>query len=98
MLKNLAVALTALVVLGFPSMARAEDSSSSFDGRLRAMTARAWGGYGGDFGGVFWHKSPFWAHQGGGVCHRFWFRAQPGPPPRGGGRPGFSKRVGGAQP
>jgi len=59
MLRKSAIALTALLVFGLPSIALAEDSSSSFDGRLRAMTARAWGGYGGYYGGVYGSYYPF---------------------------------------
>ena len=58
MFRKLAMTLTAVLAVGLPSIALAEDSSSSFDGRLRAMTARAWGGYGGYYGGVY-GSSPF---------------------------------------
>jgi len=53
MLRKFALALTAILFLGLPSTALAEDSSSAFDGRLRAMTARAWGGYYGSYGGGY---------------------------------------------
>ena len=51
MSRRFATALVATVVLGLPSIALAEDSSSAFEGRLRAMTMRAWGGYSGYYGG-----------------------------------------------
>ena len=45
MFRRSAAALAAVLVLGSASMAMAEDSSSSFEGRLNAMTERAWGAY-----------------------------------------------------
>ena len=42
MLRKFATALAAAFLLGSASMALAEDSSSSFEGRLNAMTERAW--------------------------------------------------------
>lgn len=42
MFRKSATALAAVLVLGSSSMAFAEDSSSSFEGRLNAMTERYW--------------------------------------------------------
>ncbi|TMJ01470.1 MAG: hypothetical protein E6G97_16460 [Alphaproteobacteria bacterium] len=57
MFRKFALTLSAMLVLGLPTAAFAEDSSSSYTGQLRAMTARAWGPgyyYGGYAGGGYY--------------------------------------------